>query len=132
MFCRGSTSVKTSRFALLALRRANFSDALSQASWTLIAFDLKLIRLARTIPLSRPFTTKRGALPSPLRRYDQVMVLECGTDVSTSPGFDGLYAWFSKPLTSLADLFREKPRADADALQAKIELVKFMIDQQEV
>jgi hypothetical protein len=60
------------------------------------------------------------------------MVLECGTDFATSSGFDALNAWFSKPLTSLADLFGEKPRPDADALQAKVDLVKFMIDQQEV
>jgi hypothetical protein len=116
-----------------------FSSATGEFFGCLIASELDAHGLRSQIdspgtndPRNPAFHDKRGALPSPLRRFDQVLVLECGTDFATSSGLDALNGWFSKPLTSLADLFGEKPRPDADALQAKVDLVKFMIDQQEV
>jgi hypothetical protein len=92
-------------------------------------WDARGIRSQIESPGSNNPRSKEDVLPSPLQRFDEVMVVELGNDFATGRGFDAMNAWFLRPTRSPESLFKSK-EPDPRVLQSRLALVKTMIDEQ--
>ena len=92
-------------------------------------WDARGIRSQIESPGSSNPRSNEDMLPSPLQRFDEVMVVELGNDFATGRGFDAMNAWFLRPTRSPESLFKPK-EPDAHALRSTLALIKIMIDEQ--